>query len=39
MSDRLNLPSHRSAELIDFEHAGRRWTLIFGRFLDGRVAE
>jgi hypothetical protein len=36
---RERLPSRRSAELVDFDHAGRRWTATVGRFPDGRVAE
>jgi hypothetical protein len=36
---RERLPNRRKAELVDFEHAGRRWTLTVGRFPDGRVAE
>jgi len=39
MSERERLPDRRRAELVDFEHAGRRWTLTVGRFADGRVAE
>jgi uncharacterized heparinase superfamily protein len=39
MSDRERLPDRRRAELIDFEHGGRRWTATVGRFADGRVAE
>jgi hypothetical protein len=33
------LPNRRAAELIDFEHDGRRWTATVGRFSDGRIAE
>jgi len=36
---RERLPDRREAELIDFEHAGRRWSATIGRFADGRVAE
>jgi hypothetical protein len=36
---RERLPNRRKAELLDFEHGGRRWTLTVGRFPDGRVAE
>jgi hypothetical protein len=36
---RERLPNRRSAELVDFEHAGRRWTVCVGRFDDGRIAE
>jgi hypothetical protein len=39
MSERERLPNRRAAELVDFEHAGRRWTVAFGRFADGRIAE
>jgi hypothetical protein len=36
---RERLPDRRGAELVDFEHAGRRWTVAVGRFADGRIAE
>jgi hypothetical protein len=39
MSERERLPDRRTAELVDFTHAGRRWTASFGRFADGRLAE
>ena len=39
MSERARLPNRRAAELIDFEHNGRPWTLTVGRFGDGRIAE
>ena len=39
MSRRERLPNRRGAELVDFEHAGRRWTVTVGRFDDGRIAE
>jgi hypothetical protein len=39
MSERARLPNRRPAELFDFEHNGRRWTLTIGRFSDGRLAE
>lgn len=39
MADRLRLPDRREAELLDFDHAGRRWTVCVGRFADGRIAE
>ena len=39
MSDRERLPNRRGAELVDFEHGGRRWTLTVGCFADGRVGE
>jgi hypothetical protein len=36
---RERLPDRRAAELRDFTHAGRRWTVTIGRFPDGRVGE
>lgn len=39
MNERERLPNRRPGEAFDFEHAGRRWTLTFARFPDGRVAE
>jgi hypothetical protein len=39
MSERERLPDRREAELVDFEHAGRRSTATVGRFADGRIAE
>jgi hypothetical protein len=39
MLERERLSDRREAELVDFEHTGRRWTVAVGRFLDGRVAE
>jgi hypothetical protein len=36
---RERLPNRRSAEKINFEHGGRKWTLTVGRFADGRVGE
>jgi hypothetical protein len=36
---RERLPDRRKAELVDFEHNGRKWTATVGRFADGRVAE
>jgi hypothetical protein len=39
MNARARLPNRRPAELFDFEHGGRRWTLTVGRFSDGRLAE
>ena len=39
MPERERLPNRRAAELVDFEHAGRRWTATIGRFADGRIAE
>jgi hypothetical protein len=39
MSERERLPNRRAAEMFDFEHNGRPWTLTVGRFGDGRIAE
>jgi hypothetical protein len=39
MNDRERLPDHREAELVDFQHAGRRWTVTIRRFADGRIAK
>jgi hypothetical protein len=39
MSERERLPDRRGAELVDFEHEGRKWTVTVGRFADGRIAE
>jgi ribonucleoside-diphosphate reductase alpha chain len=39
MSERERLPARRCAELVDFVHDGRRWTVTVGRFADGRVGE
>ena len=36
---RSRLPDRREAEMIEFEHGGRRWTATVGRFPDGRLAE
>jgi hypothetical protein len=36
---RERLPNRRKAEVFDFDHGGRRWTLTVARFSDGRVAE
>jgi hypothetical protein len=36
---RARLPNRRAAELFNFEHAGRRWTVCVGRFADGRIGE
>ena len=36
---RERLPNRRIAELVDFQHGGRRWTATIGRFADGRVGE
>ena len=39
MVERRRLPNRRSADSLDFEHAGRRWTATVSRFDDGRLAE
>jgi alkylated DNA repair dioxygenase AlkB len=39
MSERQRLPNRRAHELLDFEHAGFRFTAGVGRFPDGRLAE
>ena len=39
MSDRERLPDRREAELVGFEHGGRRFTATVGRFADGRIVE
>lgn len=39
MAERERLSARREAELVDFEHAGRRWTMAVGRFTDGKIAE
>ena len=39
MFKRERLPDRRGAELVDFEHDRRRWTVTIGRYPDGRVAE
>jgi hypothetical protein len=36
---RERLPDRRKAELVDFEHGGRRWTLTIGRNSAGAVRE
>lgn len=36
---RERLPNRRKAELQDFHHSGRRWTLTVGRNADGEVKE
>ena len=36
---RERLPTRRGHELLDFEHAGIRYTAGIGRFEDGRPAE
>ena len=36
---RERLPNRRGHELLDFEHAGIRYTAGIGRFGDGRIAE
>jgi hypothetical protein len=39
MSARLRLPNRRRNESFEFEHAGLRFTLCAGFYLDGRIAE
>src|SRR6516162_6031704 len=39
MTGRRRLPNRRGHELLDFEHAGIRYTAGVGRFEDGGVAE
>jgi ribonucleoside-diphosphate reductase alpha chain len=39
VTKRERLPDRREAELLDFEHGGRRWTATVARFPDGNVAE
>ena len=36
---RDRLPTRRGADVVTFEHEGRRWTATAGRFDDGRIAE
>ena len=36
---RRHLPNRRSADLVSFNHEGRRWSAAFGYFDDGRLAE
>jgi hypothetical protein len=37
--EREHLPDRRAADLVDFEHDHRRWTVTIGRYPDGRIAE
>jgi hypothetical protein len=39
MPEREHLPDRRAADLVDFEHDRRRWTVTIGRYPDGRIAE
>jgi hypothetical protein len=39
MTGREKLSNRRAHELLDFEHAGFRFTAGIGRFPDGRLAE
>lgn len=39
MSPRHRLPNRRRHEIIDFDHAGHRFTAGMGRFADGSLAE
>lgn len=36
---RVHLSKRRLADVIAFQHQGRRWTASFGCFPDGRLAE
>lgn len=36
---REDLPPRRAADVVTFQHEGRRWTATAGRFADGRLAE
>jgi hypothetical protein len=36
---RERLPNRRPCEFLEFEHAGLRFTLCTGFYLDGRIAE
>jgi ribonucleoside-diphosphate reductase alpha chain len=36
---RERLPNRRGADSVTFEHEGRKWTVAFSRFADGRLAE
>lgn len=38
-NERRRLPNRREHTLVDFEHAGFRYTAGVGRFEDGRLAE
>ena len=39
MTERQRLPNRREHELLDFEHAGIRYTAGIGRFEDGALGE
>jgi hypothetical protein len=39
MTERERLPNRREHELLDFEHAGIRYTAGIGRFEDGALGE
>jgi hypothetical protein len=39
MAERERFAHRRGAELVDFEHEGRKWTATVGRFADGRISE
>jgi hypothetical protein len=39
MTARLRLPNRRSAESLELECAGLKYTATFSRFADGRVSE
>lgn len=36
---RKDLPQRRAADVMTFDHEGRRWTASAGRFADGTLAE
>jgi hypothetical protein len=39
MSERQRLPNRRGNEIVDFEHAGQRYTAAISRFPSGDLAE
>jgi len=39
MSIRRHLPNRRANEIVDFEHAGQRYTAAISRFPNGDIAE
>ena len=39
MTARERLPNRRQCESFEFRHAGHRFTLCAGSYLDGRIAE
>jgi len=36
---RAHLANRRAADIVDFDHGGRRWTATISKFPDGRIAE